>query len=150
MKDLAPLGPVYQAGTLSGNPVAMAAGLATLDVIESEEVYPRLQLLRTRLENALKSAVDLSKLGVSFVRAGSIFWLYLGASEVPTDPVDLKSQSAERYRSLFHSALERGVYLAPSSCEVAFLSAAHDSDAIDQTVEVLAEGLNALPPLTTE
>jgi glutamate-1-semialdehyde 2,1-aminomutase len=150
MKQLAPLGPVYQAGTLSGNPVAMAAGLATLDVIESDEVYPRLQILRTRFESGLKSAVDMSQLGVSLVRAGSIVWLYLGSDEAPSDPIAIIPGSAERYRTLFHFALERGIYLAPSSCEVGFLSIAHDNDAIDRTIEVLAEGLNNLPPLTTE
>lgn len=149
MKHLAPLGPVYQAGTLSGNPVAMAAGLATLDVIESENAYTKLEAAGARFEDALRAAVDMETLGVALVRAGSIFWLYLGSHDTPSDPVALLPVTAERYRTLFHFALEHGVYLAPSACEVGFLSLAHDNDAIDRTVEILAEGLNALLPLST-
>lgn len=148
MQRTAPLGPVYQAGTLSGNPVAMAAGLATLDVLGSENAYARLEGLGLRFETALRSQVDMKELDVSMARSGSIFWLYLGGSDLPSDPVALTPGCSERYRHLFHYAISHGVYLAPSSCEVGFLSLAHDHDALDQAAEVLAEGLRTLPPLS--
>ena len=147
MQQTAPLGSVYQAGTLSGNPVAMAAGLATLDVLESENAYARLERIGQRFESALNAAADMKAQGVSMIRVGSIFWIYLGSGNLPTDPVSLSPGSAVRYRHLFHFALEHGVYLAPSACEVGFLSLAHDDDSLDRAVAVLAEGLRTLPPL---
>jgi glutamate-1-semialdehyde 2,1-aminomutase len=150
MQRTAPLGPVYQAGTLSGNPVAMAAGLATLEIIESENAYARLEGLGQRFENALRAAVNMRECGVALARTGSIFWLYLGAADLPTDPIAMAPQSAERYRHLFHFALNHGVYLAPSSYEVGFLSLAHDHSSLARAAEVIGEGLRTLPPLAAE
>jgi len=149
MQHLAPLGKVYQAGTLSGNPVAMAAGLATLEVIESERVYDRLEQMGKKFETALRRQIDLDALGVSLTRVASIFWLYLGSSQPPTDPAALDAASADRYRYLFHFALERGIYLAPSADEVGFLSLAHDEGSLMYAAEVLAEGLRTMPVAQT-
>jgi glutamate-1-semialdehyde 2,1-aminomutase len=147
MQQLAPLGKVYQAGTLSGNPVAMAAGLATLEVIESEGVYDRLEQMGAKFEAAIRRQVDLSALGASMTRIASIFWLYLGSSRPPTDPAALARGAAERYRYLFHFALERGIYLAPSAYEVGFLSLAHDEDSLLRAAGVLAEGIRKTLPV---
>lgn len=147
MQQLAPLGKVYQAGTLSGNPVAMAAGLAALEVIESENAYVRLEQMGASFEMALRKLVDLESLGAALTRIGSIFWLYLASANSPTDPAALDTASAGRYRYLFHFALDHGIYLAPSAYEVGFLSLAHDDDALARTAGILAEGLETMPPI---
>ncbi|MBI5867382.1 MAG: glutamate-1-semialdehyde 2,1-aminomutase [candidate division Zixibacteria bacterium] len=147
MQHLAPLGKVYQAGTLSGNPVAMAAGLAALEVIEAENAYERLEQMGARFGATLRQQVDLESLGVALTRIGSIFWLYLASSQAPIDPAALDTASAARYRYLFHFALDHGIYLAPSAYEVGFLSLAHDDDALNRAAGILAEGLKTMPPL---
>ncbi len=147
MQHLAPLGKVYQAGTLSGNPVAMAAGLAALEVIEAENAYERLEQMGAKFEATLRQQANLERLGVALTRIGSIFWLYLASSHAPTDPAALDTASAARYRYLFHFALDHGIYLAPSAYEVGFLSLSHDDDALNRAAGVLAEGLNTMPPL---
>ena len=141
MQQLAPLGPVYQAGTLSGNPVAMAAGLTTLAVIEAEDAYSQLEARAQQFERALRNRIDLATHGACLVRVGSIFWLYLGSTEPPLKPSQIAAESAERYRRLFHYALEHGVYLAPSAYEVGFLSTAHDSPSLEQAAAIIADGV---------
>ena len=150
MQHLAPVGKVYQAGTLSGNPVAMAAGLAMLEIIESEKVYDRLEQMGARFESILRQQIDLNALGASLTRVASIFWLYLGSSSPPVDPAGLDKRSAERYRYLFHFALERGIYLAPSAYEVGFLSLAHDDESLMRAAGVLAEGLRTIPAIKAD
>jgi glutamate-1-semialdehyde 2,1-aminomutase len=137
MEQLAPLGPVYQGGTLSGNPVAMAAGIATLRTLfaDAGAAYAELEKLSAQLEHGLRDV--LSRLGVdwSVVRTGSILWLALQAGEPPRRFEDIRPEAAETYAALHGALLERGISLAPSAYEVMFVSLAHDAGVLDQTIE---------------
>lgn len=143
MQKLAPLGPVYQAGTLSGNPVAMAAGLATLEVIEHENVYERLEHKAAQFEAAIHARIDLAQYDAGLSRVGSIFWFWLGGGKPPANPADIHPSAAERYKRIFHHALDHGVYLAPSAYEVGFLATAHDPESLRTAVDVIAEGIKS-------
>jgi glutamate-1-semialdehyde 2,1-aminomutase len=138
MRELAPLGPVYQAGTLSGNPVAMAAGLATLRVLERERAWERLEELGARLEAALAPVLDRAPVPASLVRYGSLFWLSLQEGEPPRRADALDPAAAGIYARLFHSLLAREVAIAPSAFEVGFLSLAHRPEQIDRFATALA------------
>jgi glutamate-1-semialdehyde 2,1-aminomutase len=145
MERLAPLGPVYQAGTLSGNPVAMAAGEATLGLIERDAVIEGLEGLGARLELGLAEAYAAAGRPAQTVRQGSLFWILLQEGEAPRRFDRIRPEAAERYRALHRGLLARGIYLAPSSFEVGFLSAAHDEAMVDRTVEAVAETLAEVP-----
>jgi glutamate-1-semialdehyde 2,1-aminomutase len=136
MEQLAPLGPVYQAGTLSGNPVAMAAGAATLEVLLADDgaAYRRLDRLGERLAAGLGGVFRRHGKPWSVVRAGSVLWLCLQDGEPPRHYEGIRPEAAEVYRSLHHGLLGHGIYLAPSAYEVAFVSTAHDETVIDETV----------------
>lgn len=137
MQQLAPLGPVYQAGTLSGNPVAMAAGLAALEAIDAQDGYARLEELGRGLEARL--APILQTKGWSLVRQGSIFWMSLQSGDAPRRADAIDSKAAERYREIFHGLLQRGICVAPSAYEVGFLSLAHDESHLDRLAQALNE-----------
>ncbi|MCB9915201.1 MAG: glutamate-1-semialdehyde 2,1-aminomutase [Planctomycetes bacterium] len=139
MGELAPLGGVYQAGTLSGNPVAMAAGLATLDVLEREDAWTRLEALGARLQERLTPLLAAAAEPVELVRVGSIFWLSLQAGPAPRRADAIAATAAERYRGLFHGLLQRGLSIAPSAYEVGFLSLAHEPAHVDTLVDALGE-----------
>jgi len=128
MDRVAPAGPVYQAGTLSGNPLAVAAGLATLRRIQKENPYPRLEALGARLE------AGLSRPGVRVNRVGSMFTVFFTDAEV-VDFNTAKTSNTQRFNSHFHAMLRQGVYLAPSQFEAAFISAAHTTGDIDRTID---------------
>jgi glutamate-1-semialdehyde 2,1-aminomutase len=140
MERLAPLGPVYQAGTLSGNPVAMAAGAAALRTLLADggSTWNRLERLGARLETGLHDVFTKHNRPWSVVRRGSILWMALQDGPAPVTAEDIDSGAAERYAGLHAALLERGVYLAPSAYEVIFVSAAHDEAAIDETVAAFA------------
>lgn len=123
LEQLAPVGNVYQAGTLSANPVAMAAGRATLEALLDGAVYARLDELGQALEDRLSAAP-----GLRLQRAGSLFWLAAGEGETVRSPAAIDATQRARYSKLFHAALAAGVYLPPSALETAFLSAAHTAD----------------------
>jgi glutamate-1-semialdehyde 2,1-aminomutase len=140
MQLVAPVGPVYQAGTLSANPVAMYAGLATLRALADGTVYAQLEALGVQLEQELRA---VPKLIVQ--RVGSIFWLCLvgdqGAVDTPLRaPGRYPSGCAQRYAAVYHPLLARGIYLAPSGFEVGFISAAHSS----ADIAALASALSAV------
>ncbi len=139
MAHLAPIGDVYQAGTLSGNPLAVTAGLTTLRILRRDDAWARLEQLGSRLQARFEAAVTDDS--VTLVRAGSLFWLSLQSGDPPRQPELIGAQAAERYRPLFHSLLDAGIYLAPSAYEVGFLSLAHDAGDIDQLVDALASAL---------
>ena len=141
MEQLAPLGPVYQAGTLSGNPVAMAAGAATLDTLlaDNGRVWTDLEILGARLEHGIRRVFTDHNLGWSVVRRGSILWMALQDGPAPVSAEAIDSGAAERYAKLHAALLKRGVYLAPSAYEVIFVSAAHDEAVIDETVAAFDE-----------
>jgi len=138
MERLAPLGDVYQAGTLSGNPVAMAAGAATLRVLREENVHARLEELGAQLEADVAPAAR--EAGCCFVREGSIFWLAM-QPEAPRKVEDVRAEGMERYARLQGAALERGVYLAPSGWEVGFLNSTLADGANSELGELLAVSL---------
>tara|TARA_Y100001934_G_scaffold87265_1_gene108276 strand:- start:1062 stop:1493 length:432 start_codon:yes stop_codon:yes gene_type:complete len=143
MDYLAPLGPVYQAGTLSGNPLAMAAGLAALRLLEEENPYPRLEEMGARLANGLREAAAQAGLSLQVPQVGSMFCLFFAKEPVSHFEQVLASDS-ERFKTLFHHALDNGVYLPPSPFETCFLSAAHGEEDIDRTLEVLTTGIKRL------
>jgi glutamate-1-semialdehyde 2,1-aminomutase len=124
MDSVAPLGPVYQAGTLSGNPVAMAAGLATLAEL-TPEIYDVLEARGADLERALAAALAQHRVPATVVRAGSVLWLSLQPGPTPRAWHEVDRASAKLYARLHRHALANGLWLAPSAFEVAFLSTAH-------------------------
>ncbi|MFC7401995.1 glutamate-1-semialdehyde 2,1-aminomutase [Citricoccus sp. GCM10030269] len=137
MDLLAPLGPVYQAGTLSGNPVAMAAGLATLQNA-TEEVYTTLTRRSIELEEMLVEALTAAGVDHSIQRAGTLFSMSFGTSEHGVrNYADAQGQESYRYVPFFHAMLERGVYLPPSVFEAWFVSSAHDDAAMQRIAEAL-------------
>lgn len=120
LERLAPAGDVYQAGTLSANPVAMAAGLATLQALLDGKVYARLEHLGAMLADELDSVP-----GLGLQRSGSMFWLAAGDDAIKRKPDAIDPSQGERYARLFHAGIESGIYLPPSPVETAFISAAH-------------------------
>ncbi len=151
MSRLSPEGPVYQAGTLSGNPVATTAGLTTLR-LATEEVYARIDRASETLRDAV--GVALSEAGVPHVIQAngnmfSVFFVEEGVHAVPDFAVASR-QNLERFKAFFHAMLDQGVYLPPSAFEVWFLSAAHDARALDRIISALpgaARAAAAVPPL---
>jgi glutamate-1-semialdehyde 2,1-aminomutase len=141
MRHLAPDGTVYQAGTLSGNPVAMAAGAATLEILERDDAWSHLEASGARLEAALTPVLEATSVPVRMVREGSIFWLSFQEGPPPRSAAAIPAGGAGVYRQVFHGLLRRGVYLAPSAFEVAFLSTAHDDATLTRLVEALSESL---------
>jgi glutamate-1-semialdehyde 2,1-aminomutase len=146
MQQLAPLGAVYQAGTLSGNPVAMAAGAATLKKLFDNDgsAYAELESLGAMLETGLREV--FRRLGVewSVVRIGSIFWLALQGGAPPTKYEDIQPAAAEIYAALHRALLERGVSIAPSAYEVMFVSLAHDRGIIEHTIEAFERAVKGI------
>jgi glutamate-1-semialdehyde 2,1-aminomutase len=138
MAQLAPLGPVYQAGTLSGNPVATACGLATLKLIQQPGFYDRLTAQTGRLIQGLVDAARPHQLAFSGDSVGGMFGIYF-APGVPASYAQIMATDKERFNVFFHAMLERGVYLAPSAYEAGFVSSAHDDAVIDETLRAAAE-----------
>lgn len=139
MNQLAPLGPVYQAGTLSGNPVAMAAGLATLDVLQEQDGWAQLEALGQELERTLAPVLDAAPFPITFVRVGSIFWLSLQEGAAPRRADAIDGKAAARFAGIFRGLLARGISIAPSAYEVGFLSLAHTSADIAQLAQALQQ-----------
>jgi glutamate-1-semialdehyde 2,1-aminomutase len=139
MKHLAPEGPVYQAGTLSGNPAAMAAGLATLQELRAEGFYEELERKSALLEAGLRKAAAGADLGgrVCLHRVGSMLGCFFTPGEV-TDYASATASNAKAYAAYFHAMLAAGVYLAPSQFEAMFVSAAHSEEDIGRTCEAAA------------
>jgi glutamate-1-semialdehyde 2,1-aminomutase len=145
MDFLAPLGPVYQAGTLSGNPVAVAAGIATLRAADAA-VYERLDATSLALSEAVSAALAAEGVAHSVQRAGNLFSFVFGeeaAARKPRSYADVLRQEAYRYPAFFHSMLESGVSLPPSVFEAWFVSAAHDETALGRIVDALPAAARA-------
>jgi len=143
MRHLAPLGPVYQAGTLSGNPVAVAAGMSTLRLIQAPGFYESLTTKTTRLTQGLTNAAK--EAGVSFCAhsVGGMFGLYF-AERIPTNYAEMMSCDKTQFNAFFHAMLDRSVYLAPSAFEAGFVSAQHDEQVIDATIDVARQAFSML------
>ncbi|MBK7662601.1 MAG: glutamate-1-semialdehyde 2,1-aminomutase [Sterolibacteriaceae bacterium] len=134
MQHIAPLGPVYQAGTLSGNPVAVAAGIATLKLVREPGFHARLETVARRLTDGLERAAR--DVGVRFCAqsVGGMFGIYFREG-LPATYREVMESDREMFNRFFHAMLDRGVYFAPSAFEAGFVSAAHRDDDIDQTIE---------------
>ena len=141
MKHLAPVGGVYQAGTLSGNPVAMAAGLTTLSLLKSENGWHALEQLGSYLENTLGSVLTESPMPAKLCRLGSLFWIAWLTNDLPRSAEAINPNVGKTYSPIFHELLAQGVALAPSAYEVGFLSLAHTQQDIDRLGETLATAL---------
>ena len=144
MQRLAPLGDTYQAGTLSGNPVAMAAGITTLDIMIKESGWERLEQISAQVERSLLPVLKEASFPIHFVRSGSLFWMSFHDAAAPRTAESMSPQAVQRYGALFHAMLERGVYLPPSAYEACFLSLAHTNADIDQFTRALRESLATL------
>ncbi len=142
MDYLAPNGPVYQAGTLSGNPMAMAAGLKTLEILERPGVFQSMEKQMTALCEGLGQIARENGMPVYQTQAGTMACLFF--SEQPVHNfTDAKKSDTKRYAKWFHAMLERGIYFAPSQFEASFISTAHDTTIIDRTLEAARETMEA-------
>jgi glutamate-1-semialdehyde 2,1-aminomutase len=144
MARLAPDGDTYQAGTLSGNPVAMAAGTATLELLERQSGWERLEARGAELERLLQPVLAQSPFPVHLVRVGSLFWLSFHEAGAPRTAAALTAREAARFARLFHGMLERDIYLPPSAYEACFLSLAHGSAELTRLADALHETLGTL------
>jgi glutamate-1-semialdehyde 2,1-aminomutase len=143
MANVAPLGGVYQAGTLSGNPLAVAAGLATLAALQTPGIYERLEHLGAQLELGLREAARKAGVSLTVNRVGSMLTGFFCDGPV-TDYTSARRADTKRYAAFFHGMLERGVYLAPSQFEAAFVSLAHSDADLEHAAHAAAESLAAL------
>jgi glutamate-1-semialdehyde 2,1-aminomutase len=149
MALLAPVGPVYQAGTLSGNPIATTAGLATLR-LASPEVYARLDDTSARLQQLVGDALTAAGVRHVIQNARSMFSVFWGVDAPVNDFAGAQAQQAWRYRPFFHAMLDAGVYLPPSAFECWFLSAAHDEEALSRIAEALPGAAQAAAAATPD
>jgi glutamate-1-semialdehyde 2,1-aminomutase len=136
MEKVAPAGPVYQAGTLSGNPLAMAAGLETLRILREPGLFERIVAVASTLQDAIHRSADTAGIPVQTVSTGTMFGLFFNDSPV-TNYAEVKTSDARRYAALFHALLTHGVYLAPSAFEAGFAALAHSGPALDQTLDAI-------------
>ncbi|MBU1698764.1 MAG: glutamate-1-semialdehyde 2,1-aminomutase [Candidatus Eisenbacteria bacterium] len=142
MDQISPAGPVYQAGTLSGNPVAMAAGLAALKKTGAPGFYEKLEQKSARLEKGLTEAIDAAGVPARFIRFGSLFWLAF-QKEQPRAFSEIGREGMKLYGRFHRSMLEEGVYLAPSGYEVGFVSSAHTAEDLQATIDAARNALRA-------
>jgi glutamate-1-semialdehyde 2,1-aminomutase len=143
MEQLSPDGPVYQAGTLSGNPVAMAAGLAQLRELEQINGWKLLEESGAQFEELARNAIKSVKINITFHRLGSMFCLFFGAAPI-VDLASARRSDLKMFASFFHACLKRGVYFAPSQFETGFISIAHTQKDIERTGAVVREALTQL------
>ena len=144
MARLAPDGDTYQAGTLSGNPVAMASGIATLDVLGGADGWEQLEALGLELERLLRPVLEEARFPIHLVRVGSLFWLSMHESGAPRTAVTLSQQAVGRFAALFHAMLAQGIYLPPSAYEACFLSLAHTVADLERLAHGLRTALASL------
>ena len=134
MEKIAPLGPVYQAGTLSGNPVSMAAGLAMLSIISKPGFFEKLTRRAQQLSDGLVAKAKQAKIPLTANTVGGMFGIFFTAESQVTDYAQATQCNVERFKKFYHGMLERGVYLAPSAFEAGFVSAAHGATEVEETL----------------
>lgn len=144
MQQIAPSGPVYQAGTLSGNPVAMAAGLASLEQIQKEGLYEQLSSTTEKLALGFKEIADELNIPMSVNYCGSMFGLFFTDVERVTNYQQAINCNTDQFNRFYHGMLQEGVYLAPASYEAGFVSAMHDGDVIEETLRIARKVMSAL------
>jgi glutamate-1-semialdehyde 2,1-aminomutase len=144
MECIAPLGPVYQAGTLSGNPVAMAAGLTTLTLLQEAGFYDRLSAKTQAVTTGMQAVAD--KLGIPFTTnsVGGMFGFFFTTDKQVSRYKQVVAGDIERFKKFFHGMLRQGIYLAPSAFEASFLSIAHSDEDIAQTLTATEAVLKTL------
>jgi glutamate-1-semialdehyde 2,1-aminomutase len=143
MDQVAPVGPVYQAGTLSGNPLAMAAGCATLDLVARPGAYEKLEALSARLHQGLDAARDEADVKTTINRVGSMITVFFAPGPV-IDFATAKRSDTALFARFFHALLSRGVYLPPAQFEAAFVSLAHSESDVDATIGAAREAFREL------
>ncbi|MCG3170497.1 MAG: Glutamate-1-semialdehyde 2,1-aminomutase [Pseudomonadales bacterium] len=143
MQQVSPAGPVYQAGTLSGNPMAMAAGLATLRAITAPGFHATLAARTTRLLEGMRAEAAQAGIAFTTAQAGTMFGLFFSEETRVDTYAQATACNVERFRRFFHAMLDGGVYLAPSAFEAGFISAAHDDEVIAETLAAAREALVA-------
>lgn len=144
MNNISPLGPVYQAGTLSGNPVAMAAGTAQLTACLQPHFYHELQLKTDKLVNGIKQHIQLKKYEITIYNIGSIFWFAFTDMAHLTRADQIQAGKMSLFAKVYHFLLEHGIYLGPSGYEVGFVSAAHTEEDINKTIQVINAAFDAV------
>ncbi len=144
MASIAPEGPVYQAGTLSGNPIAMRAGLTVLETISEDGFHARLDAATASLVEGLQGAAARTKVPVKLNRVCAMFSLFFTSAAAVTSYENVMKCDSERFSRFFHLMLDRGIYLAPSAFEVGFISSVHDASIIEQTVAAAESAFAAL------
>lgn len=144
MEQIAPLGPIYQAGTLSGNPVAMAAGLANLQHIQATGFYADLSAKTTKLVEGLQALAKEAGIAFTTNHVGSMFGFFFTDAEKVTNYRQVMACDGERFNRFFHGMLQQGVYLAPASYEAGFMSAAHSDQDIDATLQAAKDVFRTL------
>ena len=140
MDLVAPVGPMYQAGTLSGNPLAMAAGIACLKMLEDDSHFEKLKMIGAMLDDGLMQLAGEHGLDMSISRVGTMSGMYF-LKEPPTNWDEVKQANTEQFKTYFHAMLERGVFYAPSAFEAAFISTAHTKTEVELTLAAAAESL---------
>lgn len=144
MEKIAPLGPVYQAGTLSGNPVAMAAGLKTLELISQPGFYDAVGAKVEKLVAGIMAQAKAQGVAMTENHVGGMFGLFFTDSAQVTDYAGATACDTERFKHFFHAMLDQGIYLAPSAFEAGFVSSAHSDDDIDATIHAAGEALKSV------
>jgi glutamate-1-semialdehyde 2,1-aminomutase len=143
MDQLSPDGPVYQAGTLSGNPLAMAAGLAQLHELERSDGWTLLERLGAQFEKLTRDVVAQTSIDITFHRIGSMFCFFFAKGPI-TDVASAQRSDLKLFAKFFHACLKRGIYFAPSQFETGFISTAHSEKDIERTGAVMREALTEL------
>jgi glutamate-1-semialdehyde 2,1-aminomutase len=143
MDKMAPIGPVYQAGTLSGNPLAMSAGIAALEALQEKGVYETLEARSVRLAQGLAAAAASAGVPVHGTRVGSMMTCFFQPGPV-ADYTSASESDTGRYAAFFNAMLEQGIYLAPSQFECTFVSLAHSDDDIDKTITAAEKAFASL------
>jgi glutamate-1-semialdehyde 2,1-aminomutase len=140
LQMVAPAGPVYQAGTLSGNPLAMAAGLATLQLLKQPEFFARLEQVTTMLTEGFWRSAEEAGVPLQVASVGSMWGFFFNQAPV-TNYAEAKRSDTAKYARFFHAMLDHGIYLAPSQFESAFVSSCHDERIVDQTLAAARQAL---------